>query len=135
MYQSSRNVTALHPRLRSLFILFDSAMREAGIDYIVTATYRNNADQDALYAMGRTKKGAIVTNARGGESRHNCVDLNGAPASQAFDIVIMANGKCDWNIKNPNWRKAGAIGKSIGLEWAGDWVSFKEYPHFQLPKE
>mgnify|MGYP003338216528 CR=1 FL=1 len=24
-----------------------------------------------------------------------------------------------------------AIGKKFGLEWAGDWKTFKEYPHFQ----
>lgn len=134
-YQSTRAITALHPRLRSLFIAFDTAMRSAGIDYIVTATYRNDDDQNALYAQGRTKKGAIVTNAQGGESKHNCVDRLGAPCAEAFDIAIMSFGKCDWNVKNPNWRKAGIIGKSVGLEWAGDWISFKEFPHFQLPKE
>ncbi|EGF93763.1 M15C subfamily peptidase [Asticcacaulis biprosthecium C19] len=25
----------------------------------------------------------------------------------------------------------GAIGKAQGLEWAGDWRRFREYPHFQ----
>jgi hypothetical protein len=32
------------------------------------------------------------------------------------------------------WQRAGAIGKGIGLEWAGDWPKGKrEFPHFQLP--
>jgi len=43
------------------------------------------------------------------------------------------NGKAIWHDKN-TWKKIGALGKSIGLEWAGDWRRFKEYPHFQYTK-
>ena len=28
--------------------------------------------------------------------------------------------------------QGGQLGKKIGLEWAGDWTSFREFPHFQL---
>lgn len=134
-YQSTRSITAMHPRLRSLYIQFDTLMRQARIDYIVTATYRSNEDQAALYASGRTVRGKIRTNAIPGQSAHNALDTIGAPASRAFDIAIFKHGKIDWDEKNPDWKRAGVIGKSIGLEWAGDWVTFKEYPHFQLPKE
>jgi len=27
----------------------------------------------------------------------------------------------------------GAIGKSVGLEWGGDWTRLPDRPHFQLP--
>jgi peptidoglycan L-alanyl-D-glutamate endopeptidase CwlK len=135
MYKSSRNIQDLHPRLRGLFITFDAELRAAGVDYIVTCTYRNGADQDALYAQGRTVRGNKVTNAKAGESLHNNCDANGIPAARAFDIVIMKNGKPDWNVSNPHWKLAGKIGQRVGLEWAGNWVSFKEYPHFQLPKD
>lgn len=132
MFPSSRLIKDLHPRLRSAYILFDNAMRDAKIDYIITCTYRNNEDQQKLFDQGRTKNGSIVTNARPGESKHNTVDANGMPSSKAFDIVVIKNGKPDWDVKNPDWRKAGSIGKRVGLDWAGDWKSFKEYPHFQL---
>lgn len=132
MYPSSRNINDLHPRLRAIFVRFDSAMIKAGIDFIVTCTYRNDRDQDALFAQGRTAAGRVVTNAKAGQSKHNYVGDNERPASLAFDIVIMTNGKPDWNIDNPAWKIAGKIGKSVGLEWAGDWKSFKEYPHFQI---
>lgn len=132
MYPSSRNTKDLHPRLQAIFVRFDIAMHKAGIDYIVTCTYRNGIDQDALYAQGRTAPGKMVTNARAGESRHNHVGADFKPAALAFDICIMNHGKCDWDIANPNWKNAGKIGKSVGLEWAGDWQSFKEYPHFQI---
>src|SRR5215207_9435814 len=42
-----------------------------GYTYKVTSAYRSNAEQDALYAQGRTKPGSKVTNARGGQSKHN----------------------------------------------------------------
>lgn len=129
---ASRNIYDLSAAARVLYVKFDAAMRAAGIDYIVTCTYRSNDDQTALYAQGRTKPGAIVTNAKAGQSKHNAVDADGKPASQAFDIVIMKNGKPDWDVKDPDWMRAGAIGESVGLEWAGRWISFKEFPHFQI---
>lgn len=131
---SSRDVKTLCSQLRGIFIRFDSAMREAKIDYIVTCTYRSNTDQTRLYAQGRTTKGAIVTNAKAGESEHNAIDSDGVPASRAFDIVVMKDGKPDWDKKNPAWKIAGKIGVSVGLTWAGNWKSFQEYPHFQLPE-
>ena len=29
------------------------------------------------------------------------------------------------------WKKVGNVGKLVGLEWAGEWKKFKEFPHFQ----
>lgn len=99
------------------------ACKKEGIDLLVTSTYRDNESQDALYAQGRTKPGAKVTNAKAGQSFHNyrC----------AVDVVPIMNGKPIWDSKDPIWLKIGAIGKAAGLEWAGDWKRFKEYPHFQ----
>jgi peptidoglycan L-alanyl-D-glutamate endopeptidase CwlK len=48
-----------------------------------------------------------------------------------LDVVALVNGKPIWNKKDPIWQKIGEIGKSCGLEWAGDWEDFKEFPHFQ----
>lgn len=131
---ASRNVNDLSPRMRALYVRFDNAMRAAGIDYIVTCTFRDGEEQDRLYAQGRTTQGKIVTNARAGQSKHNDVNAENKPASEAFDIVIMNGGKPDWDVRNPNWKIAGKIGKNVGLEWAGDWKKFTEYPHFQLPE-
>lgn len=132
MFVSSRNISDLCQDMQFLYREFELEMKKTGIDYILTCTYRSNADQTSLYNQGRTTPGHIVTNAKAGQSKHNCSTLAG-PASQAFDIAILVNGKIDWNVSNPLWKQAGAIGKYVGLEWAGDWVSFKEYPHFQLP--
>ncbi|MBM3217000.1 M15 family metallopeptidase, partial [Candidatus Poribacteria bacterium] len=29
--------------------------------------------------------------------------------------------------------KMGALGKEVGLSWAGDWKRFRESVHFELP--
>ena len=107
-------------------------MKAAGIDYIVTCTYRSDEEQAALFAQGRTAPGRIVTNAPPGRSAHNCASRDG-PAAKAFDIVVLAAGKPDWDGSHPAWEAAGKIGEKVGLEWAGRWRSFPEKPHFQSP--
>jgi peptidoglycan LD-endopeptidase CwlK len=120
----SREISDLTPETQALYHQFDAKMKEAGIDYIVTCTYRSQSEQDALYAQGRTTPGKIVTWTH--HSKHT--------ERTAFDIVIMENGKPDWNTNNPGWQIAGDIGKLIGLDWGGFWVKKKDYPHFQLPE-
>ena len=120
---NSRNLDDLLPDVKTRVENFIKACQIAGIDILVTSTFRDNASQDALYAQGRTTAGKIVTNARGGDSFHNhrC----------AVDIVPLVNGKPDWDGSHPVWAQIGAIGQECGLEWAGSWKTFKELAHFQ----
>jgi len=55
---SSRKLTDLHPQMQPLVTRFLANARAAGIDLLVTCTYRSNEEQTALYAIGRTKPGA-----------------------------------------------------------------------------
>ncbi len=120
---NSRNLDDLLPLVRQRVEKFIALCKQEGIDLLVTSTYRDNESQNALYAQGRTAPGRIVTNARAGQSWHNyrC----------AVDVVPLVNGKPNWNTKDPVWAKVGELGKKAGLEWAGDWKRFKEFPHFQ----
>ncbi|WP_230203680.1 M15 family metallopeptidase [Bacillus massiliigorillae] len=97
-----------------------------GILVIITQGLRTVAEQNALYEQGRTKPGKVVTNACGGYSYHNF--------GLAFDFCIydIIGGKFipNWQV-DKRWIRVGAIGKSLGLEWGGDWTDFKDYPHFQ----
>lgn len=90
----------------------------------LTCTYRTPAEQDELYAIGRTKPGAKVTNARGGASYHNSMP------SRAFDIAFVTmNKKLDWS---PHlFDKMGAILMPLGVEYGGSWKKLKDRPHFQ----
>jgi peptidoglycan L-alanyl-D-glutamate endopeptidase CwlK len=119
---NSRNVNDLTPAMRDKCLLFIQKCKEAGVDVIITSTYRDFESQDALFAQGRTVHGPVVTNAKGGQSYHNY--------RIAFDFCPIVGGKAMWNdIKT--FIKCGEIGKSIGLEYAGDWKTFKEYAHLQ----
>lgn len=120
---NSRNIEDLcEPALRRAHD-FLTVCELQGIDIIVTSTYRDYTAQDVLYAQGRTTPGNIVTKAKGGESYHNfrC----------AFDVVPIVNGKPRWDNTDPVWKKIGDIGVQAGLEWAGNWKTFREFPHFQ----
>ena len=130
----SRNLSDLSPAARVKAEAFLDGCHAAGIDIIITCTYRSWPEQAELYAQGRTAPGHIVTNAKPGESRHNDT-LNDRPAATAFDVVPLILGKAVWDATNPIWQRVGEIGESVGLEWAGRWPNFREYPHFQLPQE
>ena len=130
----SRKIDDLHPDLRPLCIVFIEKAGKLGVDALITCTYRSNAEQDELYAQGRDKPGNIVTRARGGQSAHNHT-LDGKPASLAFDVVPMVNGKPMWSAAHPSWQILGEIGISLGLEWYGaPNAKFREFPHFQLKR-
>ena len=119
---NSRSLDDLAPPAKQRALAFIAAASAKGIDLLVTSTYRDSESQDALYAQGRTTPGNIVTRAKAGQSWHNwrC----------ALDVVPLVNGKAIWD-DQALWKQVGEIGKSCGLEWAGDWKTFKEYPHFQ----
>jgi peptidoglycan LD-endopeptidase CwlK len=119
---NSRSLDDLAPPAKQRALAFIAAASAKGIDLLVTSTYRDSESQDALYAQGRSTPGNIVTRARAGQSWHNwrC----------ALDVVPLVNGKAIWD-DQALWKQVGEIGKSCGLEWAGDWKTFKEYPHFQ----
>ena len=113
----------LKPKVKELAEKLRDECKKAGCDIIFPQTLRTIAEQDELYAQGRTKPGKIVTWAKGGESFHNF--------GVAFDFCLLVNGKLDWN-NLELFKKVGAIGKSLGLEWGGDWPKPKtDLPHFE----
>lgn len=124
---NSRNISDLLPQVQPLANAFIEKCKAEGIELLITSTYRDKESQAALFAQGRTTPGKIVTNARAGQSFHNY--------RVAFDVVPLRNGKPVWDTNNENavlWKRIGAIGVECGLEWAGNWRTFKEFPHFQF---
>lgn len=124
---NSRSLDDLHHVVADKARRFLDRCEEAGIDILVTSTYRDSESQAALYAQGRGRPGKRVTNAKPGQSYHNW--------QVAFDVVPLRNGKPVWGTTGPDkllWEKIGAIGESVGLEWAGRWTRFPEYAHFQF---
>lgn len=119
---NSRKIEDLHPKVAEMCRAFIQKCDEQGIDILITSTYRDAESQDALYAQGRTKPGKIVTNAKAGQSFHNW--------RVAFDFVQLLYGKPAWN-DTALFTKCGELAESVGLEWAGRWVRFRELAHCQ----
>lgn len=116
----TKNLNTEVKRLMNKFIL---ECAKQNIFVGITQGYRTIEYQNKLYEQGRTTKGNIVTNCKGGWSPHNY--------GLAFDFVIMENGKACWDSRNKKWSIAGQIGEKIGLEWGGRWKKFPDMPHFQ----
>ena len=119
---NSRNITDLVPRVANKCTLFIKYCADAGVDVIITSTYRDDESQNALYAQGRTAPGRKVTNVEGGHSFHNY--------KVAFDFVPVVNGKAIWDDQDL-WKRCGDIAKQVGLEWGGSWNTFPDAPHCQ----
>lgn len=125
------NLSGLNKKFRAKAEQFlaaaQSIAQRNGITIEVISGLRSWAQQSALYAQGRTKPGRIVTKARPGSSYHNY--------GLAIDLGLFASGKyldeADPRRADRIYRELGALAATMGLEWAGNWKSFPEGPHFQ----
>ena len=113
--RSARNILTLNPKARPAFerlvIEGTRIARSLGAEsYAMISGTRTYAEQDALYAKGRTTNGPVVTNARAGYSNHN---FGIAGDFGSFD-------------KGGNY-----LDNNLPIEWGGDWSSFRDEPHFQ----
>ena len=114
-------LATLHPLVRTTFTDFIvAAETELNITLRVTHALRTIAEQNALYAQGRTVKGKIVTNAKGGQSFHNF--------GLAIDVVELTGKTVNWNF---DYSKLKPIADRMGIEWGGTW-KFVDKPHFQI---
>ena len=60
-----RDITLCHPRLQALAAELIRKCADQELQIKIGETLRTTAEQDALYAQGRSKPGKIVTNAKG----------------------------------------------------------------------
>ncbi|MDA1477499.1 peptidoglycan-binding protein [Bacillus changyiensis] len=124
--RSVRNMgSGIHPVVKETAIEVIKRSYKEGIYVQMTSGYRSFAEQNKLYAKGRTAPGKIVTNARAGQSNHNY--------GLAVDYVLLSSdGKTAiWTV-NSKWKRVAQIAKALGFAWGGDWRSFKDYPHLEM---
>jgi peptidoglycan L-alanyl-D-glutamate endopeptidase CwlK len=124
----NRDPAELDPDVRELWLLLCKACEERHVYIFLTGTYRTPAEQDALYAQGRTTPGRKVTNARGGWSWHQW--------RRAFDVAIRdyPGDPTPDDVYDGPWALVGALGEHLGLEWGGHWPHGADLPHFQSTK-
>lgn len=121
-----RDITLCYPRLQKLAAQLVEECEKQGLIIKIGECFRTVAEQDALYAQGRTKSGAIVTNAKGStySSQHQW--------GIAFDF-FRNDGAGAYNEDGDFFGRVGRIGESLGLGWGGNWRSPVDKPHFYLP--
>lgn len=106
-----------------------------GINLAPTSCRRTIAQQDKLYAQGRTTKGDIVTKAKGGQSPHNF--------GLACDLCPLdKNGNLWWDAPDDVWHVIHNLAEGEGMLDSGrktaaldsgyDW-NFKDSPHVEDP--
>ena len=117
---SKRSLDRLEEVHPDLVNVVHRALTKTVVDFGVTEGIRTLVRQKALVAAG-----ASMTM----RSRH----LTG----HAVDLVAYVGPQVRWDwplyTKIAEAMKAAAAELNIPLEWGGDWKSFKDGPHFQLP--
>lgn len=116
---NSRSMDELEPSVKSRMISFIAKAEMALTEHfpenrwkvIPTCTLRDRAYQEKLYAQGRTSPGAIVTNAKPGQSVHEY--------GCAMDFAVERDGVVVWD--KALYEICGREGITEGLTWGGDW--------------
>lgn len=126
----SRDTRDLHPTVKAMAEELLTRCHNKGIPILYTSTLRTNEEQEALYALGRTKPGKKVTNAPAGSSYHNY--------GLAVDFAVIKDWRPTWDLRAdvnannlPDYTEVGIIAEEMGFEWGGRWTHFKDYPHLQ----
>lgn len=115
--RSKNNLRGVHPDLAGVV---KRAIQLTRVDFAITCGLRTIDEQRRLKAIGAT---------RTLKSRH----LTG----HAVDVVALDNGvvRWDWPLYARIAEAFKQAGRELGVpvEWGGDWTTFKDGPHFQLP--
>lgn len=129
--RSAKNVSTLHSKVQQVFrnwIAECQILAKAhGYEYKAISGNRSWDEQAKIYAQGRTAPGKIVTNAKPGYSNHNF--------GIAVDMGVFKDGKY-LDASKPSeaeafHRRAASVAEKYNIEWGGNWLRFKDYPHFE----
>ena len=123
--RSLKNLVGVHP---DLVLVVRRALEITTQDFVVIEGRRTVERQQELVAKGKSK----TLN-----SRHltgHAVDLIPYPPNGDFDSDGIFNID-DWDAYRPiaEAMKRAAKEYGITIEWGGDWKSFADGPHYQLP--
>lgn len=125
---SQRSLTRLagvHPDLVAVVKL---AIQRTTVDFTVVEGVRTLAQQREYVARGASKTMAS----------YHLPQADGL--GHAVDLAPMVGGAIPWN----NWQafadlaaavKICAAELGVPVEWGGDWKTFKDGPHFQIPRD
>ena len=131
----------VHPKLVEVM---KAAIENSPYDFRITDGARTTEEQFALYQIGRSKPGRIVTNCDGkkAKSNHQIKSDGFGHAVDIFPCGIIENGiyrkftsEEGYDDKKlrliANHILAVAKSKNINIEWGGNW-KMNDTPHFEL---
>lgn len=117
--RSRERLQGVHP---DLIIVLATAIQRTPIDFSVIEGLRTQKRQQELFDAGAS---------RTLNSRH--------ATGHAVDLAPYVSGQVRWDwplyLKLAKVIKKAADDCHIPIEWGGDWKSFKDGPHFQLPRK
>lgn len=123
---SVARLKGVHPALVKVVNRCAADWKDTELTWIITCGPRTVAEQKVLVAKGASKTM---------NSRH----IPGKDGySKAVDVAMVLNGKLKWDwplyAKMAVAMQAAASKEMVPLEWGGSWKSFRDGPHYQLPK-
>lgn len=128
-----KRIEELHPLIREEVRFLIYQLWKATIKVRITSAYRSEAEQNAIYAQGRTTPGKIVTKARGRFSTHQY--------RLAFDFALLSEDgkKVIWDTKfdgtdlntTPDWVDVVTLFKNNGYDCGHYWKNFPDSPHIE----
>ena len=116
--KSIERLKGVHP---DMVKVIEEAIKESPLDFSITEGLRTPERQQQLFNEGKSQTL---------RSRH----ITG----HAVDIAVLIDGKITWEF--PKYQlvsdhiKTVAKSLNIPIVWGGDWISFKDGPHFELDK-
>ena len=114
--KSKERLKGVHP---DMVKVMEEAIKESPLDFSITEGVRTLEKQKELFEAGKSQTM---------NSRH----LKGF----AVDIAVLVDGKITWEFSKyqivADHIKKVAKNLNIPIVWGGDWVSFKDGPHFEL---
>ena len=124
---SSRSLEDLLPGTRKKVVAWLDACDHPDVlpQVFLTCTYRSQAEQDGLWARGRTEPGRKVTWTR--HSKHT--------ERRAVDFALKMPNPWDTKVdidndNIPDFLEVGQLAETFGLTWGGRWRT-PDYPHVQ----
>ena len=134
-------MSKVHPKLIEVM---KEAIKNSPFDFRVTDGARTTEEQFALYQIGRSKPGRIVTNCDGrkAKSNHQIKSDGYGHAVDIFPCGVIENGEYrkftsaeGYDEKKlkliANHILAVAKSKNVNIEWGGNW-KMNDTPHFEL---
>ena len=123
---SKRSLSRLDGIRSVLIAVLVEGIKDSPYDFGIPKTggFRTANDQKELYNLGVSKCDGVKN-----KSYHQ--------SGNAFDIYIYEAGKANWNkdklkLVAEHLKETAKNKYGISLEWGGDWISWQDYPHFQI---